>query len=80
MSEYTLHPGEYLRHELKVRGWSQVEFAEIIGRPVGMVNAIINGRRGITVRTAKEFEAALGASAETWIRVQIAYELHGVRK
>jgi HTH-type transcriptional regulator / antitoxin HigA len=41
-------PGEFLRDELEARDWTQAEFAEIIGRPVRLVNELIAGKRGIT--------------------------------
>ncbi len=69
------HAGVYLRDELKARGWSQVEFAQIIGRPVQAVNQIINGKRGITAQTAKEFAAAFGGSADYWMRLHTAWLL-----
>jgi HTH-type transcriptional regulator/antitoxin HigA len=69
------HPGEYLRDELTERGWTQTEFAEIIERPLPMVNEIVNGKRGITPETAKEFAAALGTSPELWLSLDAAYHL-----
>jgi HTH-type transcriptional regulator/antitoxin HigA len=69
------HPGEYLRDELKERDWSQVEFAEIIGRDKRLVNEIINGKRGITPETARAIGAALGTSAEVWMNLDSAYNL-----
>lgn len=68
-------PGEYLRDELEERGWSQVEFAQILGRPVRTVNQILNGKRAITPETAKELSAALGTSAEFWLNLETAYRL-----
>ena len=59
-------PGEFLRDELEERGWTQTEFAEIIGRPHRVVNEIIAGKRGISPETAHEFAAALGPSAQLW--------------
>ena len=38
-------PGEYLRDELEARVWTQGDFARIIGRPLQVVNEIINGRK-----------------------------------
>ena len=35
-------PGEYLRDELTERGWTQAEFAAIIGRPLQVVSEILN--------------------------------------
>jgi HTH-type transcriptional regulator/antitoxin HigA len=69
------HPGEHLLDELKARNWTQTEFAEIISRPVRLVNEVINGKRGITPETAKEFGAALGTSAEFWMNLDTAYHL-----
>lgn len=69
------HPGKYLLGELDLRGWSQVEFAEIIGRSPQFVNRIVNGKTGISARTAQEFGAALGMSAQHWMNLNTAYML-----
>ena len=45
-------PGEMLKDELEARNWSQTEFAEIIGRPVRLINEIIAGKKAITPETA----------------------------
>ena len=71
-------PGEYLRDELDERGWSQVEFAEIIGRPVRVVNEIIAGKVQITPKTATEIAAALGTSAKFWLNLEAYYQLSRV--
>lgn len=68
-------PGDFLREELGARGWSQVGFAEIIGRPLRTVNEIIKGKRGISPATAKELAAALGTSAEVWMNLETTYGL-----
>lgn len=69
------HPGEFLLDELNTRGWSQVEFAEIVNRPYQTINEIINGKKRITPETAKELSAALGTSAELWMNLDTAYHL-----
>ncbi len=69
------HPGEYLRDELEARGWTQTQFAKIIGRPVQLVNGIINGKTAVTAQTAKEIAAAFGTSAEVWLNLQSSYDL-----
>lgn len=69
-------PGEFLLEELEERGWSQREFAEILGRPVAAVNEIIKGKRSITPATAKELAAALGTSPFFWLNLEAAYQLH----
>lgn len=69
------HPGEYLLDMITERGWTQTEFAEIIGRPLQLVNSIINKKRGITTETAQEIGAALGTSAKLWLNLDNAYNL-----
>ena len=68
-------PGEFLRDELEARNWTQTEFAEIIHRPVRLVNEIIAGKRGITPETARAFSAALGTSPQFWLNLETAYQL-----
>ena len=71
-----LHPGEYLKEKLLLRGWSQVEFAWILGRPVQHVNKLINGIKGITANTAHELAAALDTTASFWMRLDSAHKLY----
>ncbi len=72
-------PGEFIREELEERGWSEAEFAQILGRPVQVVSEILNGKKEITAETALVFGMALGTSAELWLNLQAAYRLHLVR-
>jgi len=69
------HPGEFLRDELEARGWTQTEFAEIIGRSPRVVNEIIAGKRGISPGTAKVIGAAFGTSPQFWMNLDTAYQL-----
>lgn len=69
-------PGEYLRDELNARGWTQSDFAKIIGRPVQAVNEIVNGKKRITVETAKAIGLALGTGPELWLNLENTYRLH----
>jgi HTH-type transcriptional regulator / antitoxin HigA len=68
-------PGEFLADELAERGWTQTEFAEIIRRPVKLVNEIIAGRKSVTPETARELAAALGTSPQYWLNLETAYQL-----
>lgn len=67
--------GEFLAEELEVRGWSQQDFASILGRPVQFVSEIITGKREITRESAAQIGAALGTSAELWLNLQDTYLL-----
>jgi HTH-type transcriptional regulator / antitoxin HigA len=71
-------PGEFLADELEARGWTQTEFAEIIGRPQKLVNDIINAKRGVTPETAADFAAAFGTSAQFWMNLETAWQLSKV--
>lgn len=71
-------PGEFLRDELEARGWTQTEFASIIGRPPRLVNELLAAKRAITPDTARELSAALGTSAQFWMNLETAYQLSKV--
>ena len=68
------HPGEYLKDELDMREWTQTGLAEMIGRPLRVVNRIIAGKAGITAQTAQQLAAAFGTSAELWMSLQNQYD------
>jgi len=68
-------PGEFLADELDARGRTQTEFAEIIRRPVKVVNEVIAGKKAVTIDTTREFAAALGTSSQYWMNLQTSYDL-----
>jgi HTH-type transcriptional regulator/antitoxin HigA len=70
-----IKPGEILQEELDSRGWSQADFADIVGRPIQAVNEIIAGKKVITPDTAVDFSKALGTSPEYWLNLESAYRL-----
>lgn len=72
-------PGEFLRDELEARGWTQVEFAEIIDRDTRVVSEVVSGKRSITPETAIAFGEALGTGPEFWLNLESQYQLSKVR-
>jgi HTH-type transcriptional regulator/antitoxin HigA len=68
-------PGEYITEELEARGWSQLDLAEILGRPPQAVNEIVKAKRAITPETARGLASAFGTSAQMWMNLQSAYDL-----
>lgn len=68
-------PGDILKEELEARGWSQVEFADILGMSPRLVSEIISAKRAITPATAKAIGAAFGTSAQVWLNLEAAYQL-----
>lgn len=69
-------PGDYVKEALEARGWTQDEFAEIIGRSPNFVGQLVNGAKAITPRTARELAAALETSPILWLNLDAAYRLH----
>jgi HTH-type transcriptional regulator/antitoxin HigA len=72
-------PGEFLKDELEARGWTQVEFAEIIGKDTRLVSEVISGKRAVTPETAMVLGAALGTSPDLWMNLESQYQLSKVR-
>ena len=70
------HPGEMLVEEfLKPLGVTQRDFAKRIGVSYVRLNAIVNGRRGVTPNTALRLERATGWDADLWLRLQLDWDL-----
>lgn len=74
LAEY-FSAGEILADELEARGWSQFEFAEMIGFPTQFVSDLIDGKQDLTSDSASRLEAALGIQAATWLGLQADYRL-----
>jgi addiction module HigA family antidote len=78
--DWSIHPGEILREELKARELTQVAFAEMAGRSVRVINQIIKGKKSITANTALDLEHGLGVSAGFWVRLQAEHDLAVARR
>lgn len=67
--------GQILSRELDARGWTQADFAAVIGRPTQFVSEIVTGKKEITRESAAQVGAALGQTAEVWLNLQDSYLL-----
>jgi addiction module HigA family antidote len=74
------HPGEFLNEEMDARGLKQVDLANELGLSKTEINLVVHGKRGITVALAIKLEKVFGISAETWMNLQIKYEIDLVKK
>lgn len=72
-------PGEFLKDELEARGWTQVEFAEIIGKDTRLISEVISAKRSVTPETAMAFGEALGTGPEFWMNLESQYQLSKIR-
>jgi len=71
-----VHPGRILREEfMEPSGVSQYRLAQASGLSQVQIGNIIRGKRGISAETALRLERALGMSAQTWMNLQVLYEL-----
>lgn len=68
-------PGEFIEDELEARTWSQQDLADILRRPARLVSELVNGKRGITVETARGLARAFGTSVELWLNLQRDYDI-----
>jgi len=69
-------PGEFIRDELEARGWTQGDLAQIMGRPLRLVNELIAGKKQITPDTARGLAKAFGDDdALYWMNLDSAYRL-----
>lgn len=67
--------GELLELELTERGWSQADFAAVLGRPAQFVSEIVTGKKEITRESAAQIGAALSQSPQFWLNLQDQYLL-----
>jgi len=70
------HPGLSVRHDcLEPLGLSVTKAAQKLGISRKQLSAIVNGHSGISPEMAIRLDKAFGGSADTWFRLQAAYDL-----
>jgi addiction module HigA family antidote len=70
------HPGLSVRHDcLEPLGLSVTEAARKLGVSRKQLSDIVNGHSGISPEMAIRLDKAFGGGAETWFRLQAAYDL-----
>jgi antitoxin HigA-1 len=75
------HPGLSVKHDcLESLGLTVTKAASILGVTRQTLNDLVHCRRGISPEMAIRLDKAFGGSAETWLRMQAAYDLAQARK
>ena len=70
-----------MRHDcLDPLGLSIAEGAKALGVTRQAMNNLVSGKAGISAEMAIRLEKAFGGGAETWLRMQAAYDLAQVEK
>ena len=73
------HPGEIVADNLAELGVTVKDAAEALGVTRQQLHKVISGRSGITPEMAVRLEKAIGSTADTWLRMQIDYDLAQIR-
>ena len=75
------HPGLTVRHDcLEPLGLTVTEGAKVLGVTRQALNNLVNGKAGISPEMAVRLSKAFGTTPETWLRLQMAYDLAQVRQ
>jgi addiction module HigA family antidote len=75
-----MHPGEVIADTLDELEVSVTEAARALGITRQQLHNLIGKRSAVTPEMAVKLEAALGSTAETWLRMQMNYDLVRVRE
>ncbi len=71
-----LHPGLSVRRDcLEPLGLNVTEAAKKLGVSRKQLSDIVNCRSGLSAEMAIRLDKAFGGGAETWLRLQTAYDL-----
>ena len=75
------HPGLSVLHDcLEPLGLSVAEGAKALGVTRQALHNLVTGRSGISPEMAFRLAKAFGSSAETWLGLQLDYDLAQVRR
>jgi addiction module HigA family antidote len=75
------HPGQSVRADcLEPLGLSVTEAAKVLGVSRQALNNLINGQAAISPQMAIRLDKAFGGGADTWLRLQAAYDLAQAQK
>jgi antitoxin HigA-1 len=75
-----VHPGALVTECIEDLGLSVAEAAKGLGITRQQLHNVIAGRSSVTPEMAIRFEKALGSTADTWLRMQVNYDLAQARK
>jgi antitoxin HigA-1 len=75
------HPGQSVRHDcIEPLGLTITEVAAALGVTRQTLNNLVNGKSGVSADMAIRLAKAFGGDAETWLRLQMAYDLAQARQ
>src|SRR5271170_2218644 len=76
-----LHPGRIVESAcLKPLGLSVTAGAKVLGVTRQALNNVVSGKSGISPEMAIRLTKAFGSTVDTWLRMQLAFDLAAARK
>jgi len=75
-----IHPGLLVKECLEELGLSVAEAATALHVTRQQLHNIVSGRSSVTPEMAIRFEKAFGSTADTWLQMQMNYDLAQVRR
>ncbi len=77
--DFAPRPGRLLQRELDEHSISQAQLAARTGLSTKHINLVIKGTAPLSPDVAVTLEQVLGTPAESWLRLEAAYQAHQVR-
>lgn len=74
------HPGRLVKADLDELGWTVAEAADALGVTRHRLRRVISGTSAVTADMAVRLEQGIGSTADTWLRMQTAFDLAQVRQ
>ena len=76
-----VHPGRVVRLDcLEPLGLSVTAGAKVLGVSRQALNNVVNGKSGVSPEMAIRLSKAFGSTPETWLQMQLAYDLAAARR
>jgi len=69
------HPGRLVKNEIDELGLSVADAAQGLGVTRQQLYNVINGKSAITPEMAVRLKKGIGSTADTWLRMQAAFDL-----
>jgi addiction module HigA family antidote len=79
--KHPVHPGSIVRHDcLEPLSLSVTEGARILGVTRQALNNLVNEKAGVSPEMAIRLSKAFGSTPDTWLRLQMNYDLSKAQK
>ncbi len=74
-----VHPGRIIKNAIEASGLNVTEAAKGLGVTRQTLSRVINAKTALSAEMAIRVSKAFGSSPEHWLRMQMAYDLAGMK-